>query len=261
MADSVTETGENVELDTVKSSFPLSDLEKLPQGLIYQITEYLNLTDFLQFIQVSKSLSKNSFTLRQLEVLFQNNSIFKKPELIRKYLKLIPFSFKIFYNVLIRSIGRNYISIVEMLLSDSRVDPSASNNEAIRYAAHNGHLQVNCAIRHAAENGHLKVVELLVADSRVDPSANNNCAIQLAAQNGHLGIVKMLLAYSRVDPSANDKYALRLAVTNGHLEVVKILLADSKVDPSGCNGDAMRKASERGYTEVLNLLLQDSRMH
>src|SRR3972149_10202393 len=54
--------------------------------------------------------------------------------------------------------------IVELLLVDPLVDPSAKNNHAIRFAS---------------GNGHDKVVELLLADSRVDPSAVNNFAIQM----------------------------------------------------------------------------------
>ncbi|KAI8891863.1 ankyrin repeat-containing domain protein, partial [Globomyces pollinis-pini] len=267
---------ESVRLDTVKSLCQRSDLEKLPQELIYQITGYLNLTDFLQFIQTSKSLSKSSFALRQLEDLFQNNSIFKKPELIRKYLKLIPFSFTIFHNVLIRSIERNHISIVEMLLSDSRVDPSASNNQAIRYAAHKGHLQVvklliadsrvdpsadnNDAICYAAHKGHLQVVELLIADSRVDPSGDSNQAIRFAAQKGHLRVVELLIADSRVDPSDGNNQAIRSAAKNGHLRVVELLLSDSRVDPSADDNSAIGYAAENGHLQVVELLIADSRV-
>ncbi|KAI8892282.1 hypothetical protein BC833DRAFT_612184 [Globomyces pollinis-pini] len=161
---------ERVELDAVKSLcqrsdleklLPLSDLEKLPKELIYQITGYLNLTDFLQFIQVSKRLSKSPFALRQLEDFYQNKTIFKKPELIQKYLKLIPFSCDRFNNVFIQSIEYNYISIVEMLAVDSRIDPSVKYNAAIRYAA---------------KKGYQDLVQILLADARVDPSDHFNSA-------------------------------------------------------------------------------------
>ncbi|KAI8892220.1 hypothetical protein BC833DRAFT_570333 [Globomyces pollinis-pini] len=74
IANSMMDTGENVELDRVKRSFQLSDLEKLPQELIYQVTGYLNLTDFLQFIQVSKRLSK-IFYCKTYNVLDGNASL------------------------------------------------------------------------------------------------------------------------------------------------------------------------------------------
>jgi hypothetical protein len=59
---------------------------------------------------------------------------------------------------------------VKLLLNDHRVDPSAYNNDAIR---------------RASENGHVEVVKPLVSDPRVDPSADDNDAIQLASDNGH----------------------------------------------------------------------------
>jgi hypothetical protein len=49
--------------------------------------------------------------------------------------------------------------VVKLLLSDKRVDPSAADNYAIRYAS---------------KKGHYDVVELLLADERVDPS----CGLQ-----------------------------------------------------------------------------------
>ena len=51
------------------------------------------------------------------------------------------------------------IEVVKLLLTDKRVNPSANNNFAIRWAS---------------RNGHTKVVKLLLADERVDPSANDN---------------------------------------------------------------------------------------
>ena len=45
-----------------------------------------------------------------------------------------------------------HIEVVQLLLQDSRVDPSAKNNRAILAAS---------------QNGHTKVVQLLIADERV----------------------------------------------------------------------------------------------
>ena len=89
-----------------------------------------------------------------------------------------------------------HLEVVRVLLKDSRVDPSADNNQAIQFAS---------------ENGHLEVVRELLKDSRVDPSANNNYAIQDASENGHLEVVRELLKDSRVDPSADNNWAIREA--------------------------------------------------
>jgi hypothetical protein len=100
-------------------------------------------------------------------------------------------------------------------LQDKRVDPSADDNYAVRWAAW---------------YGHLAVVDRLLQDKRVDPSARDNSAVRLAAQNGHLAVVERLLQDQRVDPSASNNYAVRLAAQNGHLAVVDRLLEDDRVD-------------------------------
>jgi surface antigen len=100
-----------------------------------------------------------------------------------------------------------HVAVVERLLQDVRVDPSASNNDAVQKAAQNGQLRD-------------------VRDVRVDPSANDNYAVRLAALYGHLAVVERLLQDERVDPSASTNYAVRWAATSGHLAVVERLLRD-----------------------------------
>jgi hypothetical protein len=110
---------------------------------------------------------------------------------------------------------RGHIAVLDRLLDDDRVDPSADDN---------------CAVRWAATSGHLAVVMRLLQDVRVDPSASNNFAIWVAAACGHLAVVDRLLQDVRVDPSADNNYAVRLAAQNGHLAVVDRLLEDDRVD-------------------------------
>jgi hypothetical protein len=142
--------------------------------------------------------------------------------------------------------------LVDLFLHDPRVDPSASNNLAIRLAS---------------EYGNLGVIERLLHDlpswhpyrGSVDPSALNNEAIRRASMNGHLDVVNRLLqdlpswhpyrgdsrpAVRRdVDPSAVINEAIRLASKNGHLCVVERLLQDPRVDPSADDNYAIRYAS------------------
>ena len=87
-------------------------------------------------------------------------------------------------------------------------DPSADDDDAIRWAS---------------EFGHTDVVKLLLGDDRVDPSADNDEAILLASYNGHLDVVKLLLQDPDVDPSADNDEAIRWASENGHTDVVNIL--------------------------------------
>jgi hypothetical protein len=79
------------------------------------------------------------------------------------------------------------VVVVERLLQDERVDPSASNNEATRAAS---------------REGHVVVVERLLQDERVDPSAQDNDAIRSAVCKGYSAVVERLLQDKRVDPTA-----------------------------------------------------------
>ena len=51
------------------------------------------------------------------------------------------------------------MDVVKILLNAKRVDPSANNNDTIKYSS---------------RYGHVDVVKILLNDKRVDPSANNN---------------------------------------------------------------------------------------
>jgi hypothetical protein len=78
--------------------------------------------------------------------------------------------------------------VVDRLLADSRVDPSAKNNEAIIMASRLG--------RSATVNS-------LLADLRVDPTAKNNEAIQWASHIGHHAVAELLLTDIRVATTYN----------------------------------------------------------
>ena len=167
------------------------------------------------------------------------------------------------------------VEIVDELIKRG-VDPTASNNYAIRLASSGGHLAVvnrllqdprvdptaddNLAIRFASSGGHLAVVNRLLQDPRVDPTADDNLAIQWASSNGHLAVVNRLLQHPDVDPTAGNNAAIRLASSNGHLAVVNRLLQHPDVDPTAGNNVAIRLASFTGHVAVVNRLLQDPRV-
>jgi hypothetical protein len=73
---------------------------------------------------------------------------------------------------------------VTQLLQDPSVDPTASDNEAIR---------------RASGDGNLSVVNRLLQDERVDPTALDNYAIRWAFQYGHLAVVDRLLQHPLVN--------------------------------------------------------------
>jgi hypothetical protein len=86
--------------------------------------------------------------------------------------------------------------LIELLLTDPRVDPSYEENSAIKRASAHGEWQL---------------VQVLLSDSRVDPSTEDNYPIRRASENGKLEVVELLLSDPRVDPSACENEAIRNA--------------------------------------------------
>lgn len=168
------------------------------------------------------------------------------------------------------------IDVINRLLDYKELDPSLSDNYAIRMAAKNGYTEVvkrllldkrvdpssknNFALQVSSNSGLIDIINILLTDERVDPSANNNYAINAASQHGHIETVNRLLGDKRVDPSANNNYCIRIAAKNGHLDVVDRLLAHDKVDPSADNNYAIRLAAENGHSDILNRFLDDERI-
>ena len=138
------------------------------------------------------------------------------------------------------------IETVKRLIEEEGVDPSAHNNDAVIWAAWNGHIKV------------VKYLCSLPIEKGVDPSAMDNLAVRGAAQDGHLDVVKYLCSLSSVDPSAWDNDAVSHAAGKGYLEIVKYLCElplDRRVDPRGWNNLAIKLALNNGYMEVVKYLM------
>jgi len=89
---------------------------------------------------------------------------------------------------------------VKILLSDKRIDPTADDNTAIRWAS---------------AKGHVEVVKILLSDKRVDPTAGNNLAIRWASAKGHVEVVKILYQqdpdhYNKKTPEVVKKWSLNV---------------------------------------------------
>lgn len=145
-----------------------------------------------------------------------------------RLLKLLIIHFEYLMNLKNAQTKFNYLvsinfteELIEILLQDPRIDPSADNNIAIRIAS---------------ASGYSKLVKLLLADGRIDPSANESEAFRNAVLHGHTEVVKLLLAdrqddpCRRVDPSARNNDALHTALRYQDLEILKILLDHSLLD-------------------------------
>ncbi|KAI8901165.1 ankyrin repeat-containing domain protein [Globomyces pollinis-pini] len=205
--------------------------------------------------------------------LAQNNRTKELLRCLKSNIVLSTESLQSAFNWIIKS--PNADQVVHFMVQNRNVNPSISQNFAIKLSAQIGNFKVlktllkdsrvnagdddNFAIQAASANGHTSIVELLLQDINVDPSSVNNKAIRHAAENGHVDVVKILISDPRTNPNALNQYAIRLAAANGHTDVVKFLLNDSRVDPSVLNNEAIRKAAENGHLKIVELLLADAR--
>ncbi|KAI9341184.1 ankyrin repeat-containing domain protein, partial [Obelidium mucronatum] len=184
------------------------------------------------------------------------------------------------------------LHVLQYLLSDPRLDPSANENEAllgaIRKKANPTIMMLladprldlsvgyNAILSEALEYENFQVVVALLSDPRLDPSISGNHAILLSTQFGHVDLVKKLLEDSRVDPGCWENLPLRVAAKTGHFKIVELLLADIRVDPAegfhphnqagndprieSAPGDPLSLAIKNGHLGVVDLLLADSRV-
>jgi Ankyrin repeats (3 copies) len=139
---------------------------------------------------------------------------------------------------------KGHLEIVELLLSDPRVDPSQNANNSLMDA---------CA------EGHLPVVERLLLDPRINPANYNNIAIFYAVSMGHLPIIDRLLLDPRVNQTVNRNELLEKGAKEGHLPIVERMLSVPNLVISNTN-TALCGASYKGCLSIVDLLLKDARI-
>ena len=105
---------------------------------------------------------------------------------------------------------------VSLLLTDSKVDPAAMDNEAL----------IN-----AIRGGHLEIVKLLLADSRIISACHVNQVLQLACRLGKIEIVKHLLEHYAFDPRVLYNATICEVMESKNMDLARLLLADPRVDP------------------------------
>lgn len=157
---------------------------------------------------------------------------------------------------LINAARKGDLKKVNEILANGKVDPAANSNEALRWAAFNGHFEV---------------VDCLLAIPKVAKAAavKDNYALCWAAENGHFLVVDRLLAIPAVEAAAAvaENEALREAAANGHHTVVERLLAIPAVEAAATafNNEALRAAqmgansdpeSYANYQSIIDRLMQ-----
>lgn len=112
----------------------------------------------------------------------------------------------------------NHPRVVELLLQDTRVDPSFKN-KAIAMAA--------------ARAGYVKIVKILLKDKQIDPAGDSQLSLKTAIQYGHVKIVRLLLRHKKVETTseiiqlADSK--LGIGVNRDHDRLMRATLCVQKV--------------------------------
>ncbi|KAJ2988981.1 hypothetical protein HDV02_005226, partial [Globomyces sp. JEL0801] len=165
-------------------------IESLPAEIKELITGYLPIRSLTRFKLCSKAMNFNyHHSQAQLQELYHSQNLFNNATAFKHYLS---FNQPTRWD-LEKAIRNNKANIVQILIEDKRVDPSAEDNHAIRCAC---------------SDGRTEIVKILLNDVRVDPSALDNAALICACLIGHTEIVKMMIKDKRVDPSANENMAI-----------------------------------------------------
>ncbi|XP_069961040.1 26S proteasome non-ATPase regulatory subunit 10-like [Cherax quadricarinatus] len=149
--------------------------------------------------------------------------------------------------------SRNHSGVLQVLLNDSRCDPSLPSKVTGRTALHiavvkgyddcvkmllDAGADVNCQddagqtpLYYAVRKNNIDIVQMLLNNSRCDP---RNKDLTIAAEEGNVDIVKTLL-HAGADPNFSEYNGwtpLHCALKNNHAGVVQVLLNDSRCDPN-----------------------------
>ncbi|KAJ3317138.1 hypothetical protein HDU76_001327 [Blyttiomyces sp. JEL0837] len=163
--------------------------------------------------------------------------------------------------------------ILDLEIEGIDVDASAEENDAIKSACLNGHLDMvtllleqRCVdptvseyrpFTDAVENGYLDILKALFnAVETEDMEKAAQKSLYSAALAGKLDIVKyLILELGVANVGFKDNIVFIGACRQGCLHVAQFLLGIDGVDPTDCESNALRAASECGHKEIVELLL------
>lgn len=147
------------------------------------------------------------------------------------------------------------VNQVKDLLKNPNVDPGALDNEALRYASANGHLEVvdmllrwkrhnlkldpqvngNEALLSAIKGKHAQVALRLIQDDRVQPIAQSFAMAKRLVKRGLISVMEALLKSEKIDPAISHEritnFPIQYAMRLGNIPMVNVLLSHKKVNP------------------------------
>jgi ankyrin repeat protein len=157
------------------------------------------------------------------------------------------------------------VRILEILMTDGRVNPLIDDCEVAEKAASHGQALVlkylmtipgmrlsNSALVNAAEFGHLECVQYLLTFPDINPNDPEIPAIIAPCRKGQTEIVRLLLQDQRVDPSIKSNYCIRAACHYKHAEITKLLLAHPDVDFSYKDYSAIKYMVKNRWLFIYN---------
>ena len=104
--------------------------------------------------------------------------------------------------------------VVNHLLDDPHIDPTAHDSLALRVAV---------------KNNHILIVETLFEEGRIDADARNDQALVLACYNANRNMVRLLLRHASVHPTARNNLPMRLTHRLDTPTVRKVLVRKQAV--------------------------------
>lgn len=176
-------------------------------------------------------------------------------------------------NILINACKNADPGIVELLLADPRVDPTANNNAAMMKAVIKNRVKIvelllsqhrvrqadNAnSLEFAVCRGLTEIVDLLINTPGVRARRYNyQYLIYIATHNNNLNVVKLLLAkQAKKNPRDNNNFAFYAAVCENNYDIVEMLLDTHRVDLNNIGHDVINVAIEKKYTKIITLLYE-----
>ncbi|KAJ2997315.1 hypothetical protein HDV02_005653 [Globomyces sp. JEL0801] len=250
-------------------------IPKIP-SLIWD--SYLSSTNSLLNIGITNindllSLKWDSIQNDHLETLYNHH----QTNLLCKYItkNLNSISMDIQYELFFRSCIDGNSILLSTLLLNTNLDPSASDNFAIRRKSnikYSSAIQeylsvdpladdINDGICFAATSGHSHCLSILLQNDRLKMK-NVNDGYWCAAAYGHLDCLQILLDDKRTNPCGDHHFnsAVRKAAENGHADCLALLLSDPRVDPAIHDNYPLLLALKNRHLDCIRLLENDSRV-